>query len=71
MQCNYCRLKAIKERARKSGKVVTLIRDTHNGIFPGGRRVCVHPNSVTVVQRQRNDQYFVSWFAKVPKSCRC
>lgn len=40
--CNYCTLKRIRARAKKEGKVITLVKEKDTKTFPGWIKVHVH-----------------------------
>lgn len=72
--CNYCRLKRLKEKAKKNGMKVTLKTG-----WRGGRDVFVHPKEVnppkgfkhTPDSKEGFDQYFIAWMLEIGKHCEC
>jgi len=79
-QCNYCSLQRIRARAKREGKVVTLI--------PGGIGVdvFVHPEYVGLTGKvripanhrdsggdlySRYEKYFVASMMEIPDRCCC
>lgn len=68
-QCNRCRLKDIRKRAKDEKQRVTLIRDVING----GYEVYVHPRDVKIRDLSENDQkaYWVLWVKEITDTCIC
>lgn len=69
--CNFCTLKRIKARARKSGKKVTVIPDPS---YPTpGYDVFIHPKSTRIKELSKEDRedYFSCWMMEIPEKCCC
>jgi hypothetical protein len=65
-KCNWCTLEAIKNSAKREGKVVTVTK---------GNNVYVHPPDAVnpTIPRSPDDgnKYWVAWFKSIPKRCKC
>jgi hypothetical protein len=71
--CNFCNLRAIKNRAKKTGMKVTVIYSTRMGHL-GGKEIYVHPKNMKLglnVSEDNHKKYWVSWMMEIPESCTC
>jgi hypothetical protein len=71
-QCNFCRLKGIKERAKKSGEKVTTLK-ANWGL--GGMNVYVHPKDVNIRKLDEEGTsrkaFWKGWLMEVGNKCEC
>lgn len=72
--CNHCSLAAIRRRAKREGKKITILADATWGL--GGVNVYVHPRNVDVKKLTAGDKgsrrkYFASWFMELTTHCVC
>jgi hypothetical protein len=72
--CNYCSLKFIKNRAKRDGLKVTILRDATWGM--GGVNVYVHPENVDIKalaggEDGERSKYREAWFMELSKDCAC
>jgi hypothetical protein len=67
-QCNYCSLHAIRQRAQREKKKVTINPDVDYSL--GGTNVYVHPKDVKIT-KDNHEKYFVSWMMEVGDHCGC
>lgn len=69
--CNYCTLLRTKARAKKEGKVVTVIADTTTSL--GGLNVYVHPKNVKIKELApiARETYGGVWFMALTDHCVC
>ena len=77
-QCNLCRLKSIREHAKRSGERVTVFRlDSGKTRFSRSVEVFVYPKNVKPHAAKKallptgERRYFAAWFAEMPDTCRC
>ena len=76
MSCNYCSFSRIKEDAKKSGQVVTLV--PHKMIDGEEKEidVFVHSKTLKISKKDReeimpNHKYWEAWFMELPDKCHC
>jgi len=69
--CNYCTLLRIKARAKKEGKIVTILPDTSSLL--GGLNVYVHPKEVKIkdLAEIARETYGGVWFWALGDRCGC
>lgn len=72
--CNYCSLRITKNRAKKRGMKVTVLRDAKWGM--GGVNVYVHPENVNIKELEGGEdgeraKYRESWLMSLPEGCAC
>lgn len=70
--CNYCNLKRIKDRAKKDGLEVTLLKDRKYG----GINVYVHPSTVVIDcmpggENGEREKYYRAWLMALTDHCVC
>ena len=73
-RCNYCKLKKIKEDAKKRNKAVTVLADASWGV--GGLNVYVHLPSVKINKLEGGEdgeraKYRWLWMKELGKHCSC
>ncbi len=73
-QCNFCRVRDIKRRAKKDGMKVTLMQDCNWGLE--GTNIYVHPPEVNVRKMEGGEdgprsKYRVGWAMSIGSSCSC
>lgn len=71
LACNHCKLLRIRARAKKEGKIVTLLPDTSSLL--GGLNVYVHPKKVKIekLSLMERETYGGVWFWSLGDRCGC
>lgn len=74
MRCNYCDLVAIKSRARKEDKQVTVLADAEWGM--GGMNIYLHSKDINIKNLPGGEdgdrgKYRVMWCKELPDQCAC
>jgi len=64
-QCNYCKLKAMKESAKRRKARIVLVSSTKMGSMGGVEVYEVRPG------KKPNGRNWRCWFMGVPNSCCC
>lgn len=68
--CNHCKFRAIKARAKEEGKRVVTYGSVH-----GGTDVFVLPKGVRLSRlgatRTERERYLAAWFMLLTPSCEC
>lgn len=71
-QCNFCKLRGMRARARKSGNRLTLLKARWSC---GGWNIYIHPNGVDIKklceEGTSRKAYWHGWLAAVGKKCEC
>lgn len=72
-RCNWCTLRAIRQRASREHKLVTIVRNARWGL--GGLNVYVHPAAVDgraiAEDTPEHKAYFAAWFMALGRRCEC
>ncbi len=66
-QCNYCCLRAIKQRAKARGMQVTVKSDDFD---MGGLSAYAHPPDQEP-DTSENSTDRLAWFMELPEQCQC
>jgi hypothetical protein len=67
-KCNFCRLEAVKEEARKTNYVVVITDYPIEPGFPDGKDVHMHPLPAREPEKRL---FFCFWAASIPDECEC
>ena len=70
-QCNFCRLKELRARAKAAGLRVTLLTTTSWAL--GGFNIYKHPKSIQVskLPEQMRSKYSAGWMKEIGQHCEC
>ena len=68
--CNYCRLQAMRRRAKEDGKKITIRGGNPEQGLPAGIDIFVHPKTFKNEDRFQI-QYKVAWFMELTEGCVC
>lgn len=69
--CNYCTLRAIRNRAPKGARVIVREHDGRFSGFEGGVDVFVVPAGIAVSDDDDLGSYHKCWFMELTTKCAC